>query len=355
MVSPTGLAEVSVVITTHDAGDALQTTLESLLEAGPFASVHVVDSGSQDGSVAAAERRFPQVRVTRLGSNLGPCATRNLGLREAETPYVLLLDDDMTLAPDAPERLLAALQEDSRRAMVGPRILHAEEGAGLQYEGGFWHYAGLTHMRGQDGRAPDDEMRSVDVLTSGCVLVRREAVLDAGGFDESLFFLMEDVELCLRLRWLGWSLVTVPTATATNRGASEGISLDRDGHSERRLRLHARNRILIVLGLYDLRSLLLLWPGILLLDAAWLVFSCLAGHPLAFVRGKIEILPRLPAVLRKRRAFLGRKVLSDREVLAAPPLTLTPAARRRPLTCTLTRFLDLALRQLLSLVRGVLP
>ena len=136
---------------------------------------------------------------------------------------------------------------------------------------------------------------------------------------------------------------------------SAGLSLGEGRYPEMRLRLHSRNRCLIVLGLYDWTTLIVLGPALLLMDLAWLAFSLLAGRPDAWLRGKAGVLKALPSTLAKRRAFAGRKVLRDRHVLGAPPLTFTGAARRQPLTLALGRILDGVLRYLWHCSRGLLP
>jgi len=347
------LSDVTVVVTSHDAGDTLVETVRPVRDAGNVASIHVVDSGSTDGSVDALERAFTDIRVTRLGENRGPCATRNLGLEEATTEFVLFIDDDMRLEEGCIESLRTALRSDPAIAMAGPRIL-ADGDGGVQYEGGRWHFAGLTHMRMPAADQTEEGVVDVDVLTSGCLLVRRDPVAMAEGFDESLFFLMEDVDLSLRLRYLGHRLVAVPGARAWNTGGSEGLSLRGAAYPRQRMRLHSRNRFLLVLGLYDFWTLLVLLPGLILMDLAWLAFSVLGGHPGAFIRGKVEVLIALPSIRKKRRRIVGRKVVRDAQLCGAPPLTLTATARAQPLVSGLSHALDGMLRILWNLSRGLL-
>lgn len=347
-------SDITAVVSCHDPGPAIEVLVEALLDGGQCRRVHLVDSGSSDGAVEAAKARWPEIEVTLLGENRGPCATRNRGMAAAETPLVLLLDDDMRWAPDCVPRLQAELDADPGCVMAGPRI-HAEgDGDVVQYEGGMWHYAGLTHMRGQMGETLAEVPTEVDVLTSGCLLLRRDAVVDAGGFDEDLFYLMEDAELSLRLRYLGYRLVVVPAARAWNRGASAGLSLEDSGHPAERVRLHARNRCLLLLGLYDGWTLCVLAPGILLLDAAWAGFALLGGRGGAFLRGRLEALRLLGSLRRKRRSFIPRKLVRDRELCGAPPLSLTPVARGRGSARLGYRVLDGTLRMLWIILRGAL-
>lgn len=348
------LADVTLVVSTHDAGPGLPGTVAALEEQGDFGAVLVVDSGSADGSVEELQRRRPELGVRRLEGNPGPCATRNLGLQEAQTPLVLLVDHDMVLGEACVRRLRRTLLEDPGCVLCGPRILHAEGPDRVQYEGGLWHYAGLPHMPGAERPPGPAGVREVDVVTAGCVLARRQPVLAAGGFDEAFFFLMEDADLSLRLRYRGHRLVVDSAALAWNAGGSEELSFGDGAYPGRRLRLHARNRCLLVLGLYDAWTLLVLWPPLLLMDAAWLGFALLARRPGAFLRGRLEVLRLLPAVLRRRRSMAGCKLVKDREILGAPSLTFTESALRRPLARPLGAALDGVLRLLHVVLRRFL-
>ena len=347
--------DVTAVITAHNAGPILLERVRRLAEHSSFAELWIIDSGSADGCVEAVAAAIPGVRTERFEDNVGPCVTRNRGLDVARTPFVLWLDDDTGLDAESIEALRRALLEDEGCAMVGPSLRYEDRPDVVQYEGGVCHFAGLPHMIGHDQPAEGGPPREVDVLTSGCLLVRREPIRTVGGFDATLFFLMEDVELSLRLRIAGWRLRVVPAAVAVNEGGSEGLSLRTSEYPERRIYLHARNRWLVVLGLWERTSLFVLWPALLLFELAWLVFAVLSGHPLAYLRGKFALLGMLPHVRRVRRRVADSRVVRDRELLGAPPLTFTASALAQPLARRCARVLDAMLRVYFHVAKVMLP
>ncbi len=348
-------SDVTVVITTHDSGPELTERLGRLLDACSFAAVWLIDSGSSDGAAEAAAAAHPGVSVERFEENVGPCVTRNRGLDLATTPLVLLLDDDTEIDAASLGMIQDALLTSPEVVMAGPSLRFADRREVVQYEGGLCHFAGLPHMLHHEEPSPGGPPREVDVLTSGCLLVRREPLREAGGFDPHLFFLMEDVELSLRLRIGGARLLVVPEAIAVNAGGSEGVSLTTVSYPGKRIFLHARNRSLMVFSLWEWWSLLLLWPALLLFEVAWLLFSVLAGHPLAFLQGKFAVLAHLPRVWKTRCRVRASRRVRDRELLGAPPLTFTRAALRQPLAKRLARTLDLMLQVYFRAARGLMP
>lgn len=317
---------ITAVVTAHDPGPFLDEVLRGLVGDSRLDEILVVDSGSTDGSVDEVAARHPGVRLIRLGHNLGPCATRNRGLFEARTPLVLFLDDDMVLAPDALDHLIAALEKAPEVAMVGPSIADARAPERVLYEGGVQHFGGQPHLLNH-GRAwrPAPPHR-VDVLTAGCLLGRKEALEAAGGFDPTFFFLMEDVEFSVRLRLLGHELAVVPRARAWNGGHSEGLSLGRGRYPARRVYLHARNRWLLLLGTTRGATLLLLFWPLVFLEGAWFLFAGAKGELGAYLRGKRAFFANWRAVLAARRRLGRRRKIRDGAVLGCPSLTFTKDA-----------------------------
>jgi GT2 family glycosyltransferase len=345
---------VTAVITSHNAKATLAQCVESLRAAGPIAEVLLFDSGSTDGCADDLKARYPEVVVEALRENVGPCVTRNLGLRKARSPRVLFLDDDMILEPGVVDRLARALDENPRAVLAGPTVVSSRQADVIQYAGGRAHFAGLPHLLrlgDRPDRAPAPE--AVDVLTAGCLLADRQRVLDAGGFDEDYFYLAEDVDLSLRLRQKGWDLVLVPAAVVQNVGGSEGVSLRDDAYPARRVELHSRNRWILIAKLYDPWTIFILLPALAVYEAAWLAFAVVSGHWSSYLRGKWRAGGVLLRSLRGKRGA-QRKRVPDRELLGAPPMTFTRAALAQPMAGRGATFLDGWLRLWWVVLRGAL-
>jgi GT2 family glycosyltransferase len=345
---------VTAVVTSHNARATLLRCLESLRAAGPIAEILVIDSGSTDGCLDALNGRHQDVVVERIATNVGPCVTRNIGLRRASSPRVLFVDDDMILEPGIVEELSRALDENPRAALAGPTVVFAGQADVIQYAGGRAHFAGLPHLL-RLGERPERYAgtRRVDVLTAGCLLADRDLLLSVGGFDEDYFYLAEDVDLSLRLRQAGYELLLVPSAVVQNVGGTCGVSLKDEAYPSRRVELHSRNRWLLIAKLYDPWTIFILLPGLAVYETAWIVFALCTGHLPAYLRGKWRASTVLLKSFRRKRDH-ARKQISDRELLGAPPMTFTKTALAQPFAARGSTILDGWLRMWWVILRGAL-
>lgn len=343
------LGPVSVVVVNWNGERYLDACLRSVFAlAGGVAEVLVVDNASTDGSLALLRERHPAVRVLRLERNGGPAPARNAGMRAAANRWVLALDNDTVLAPDALDKLAAAAVSAPGIAIAQPRsVFHAEPGR-VHYDGGGFHYAGLISLRNfyrplaeAEGRGTVD----VDCAVAVALLLDRDQVLAAGGYDEDYFILFEDLDLSYRLRALGLRIVSVEDAIVLHLGGTPGISF-REGPSYpgSRVFYHSRNRWLFLAKDYRVRTILAALPGLLLYEVFWFGFSLLAGGAGEWLRGKRRFLALLPGAREKRRAFQSSRRIPDRDLLVGGPLTVTPAVGGSAWKRAVLAALDLAMR-----------
>jgi GT2 family glycosyltransferase len=359
----TGPGPVTVCVTNYNGAAFLDDCLSALAALrGELAEVIVVDNASTDDSVArirrAAAASARPLRLVELPRNDGPCPARNEGLRLARTPWVLQLDSDVLVQPDTLERLLPELAHE-RVVAVQPRAVLASDPGVIHYDGGRMHYVGMMCLDRLMGRAEGApaEPGDVDAVISMALLLDREAVLEAGGYDPAFFILFEDHDLSYRLRARGLRLRRVPRAVVLHREGTAGISF-RPGapsYPARRAFLHARNRGYLVLKNYSWPALLLTWPGRCLYALAYLLFAARRGLLGSYLRGRWELLLLVPRALGQRRLLRGRRVLGDGALLVADDLTISPVVVRSRLEARAEKAFNVALRACWRAVRWMLP
>jgi GT2 family glycosyltransferase len=318
---------VSAVVVNFNGGARLLSCLEALLsQSHALSEILVVDNGSTDGTLRQVRGRFPCVRVIQLDENVGLPAARNIGLREASHPLVLILDHDLYPETDCLELLVSALEE--REALVAcPRIMLP--GGLVQADGAEPHFVGTLRLRNgyrpleQAGSPPGD----VAGCLGGCMLVDRDTVLSIGGFEESYFFYFEDLEFSLRARSRGLRIACEPAAVAHHDPGqgTPGLAFRGTGaYPRRRAYLTLRNRITTILLHYEIKSLLILAPVLSLYEFSSLLLVLRRGWHREWIRAWMWQFHNRKSIRRRRLEIQRLRLLRDRDLLEGGPLPLAP-------------------------------
>lgn len=356
MSDRTTLGPISAVVCNYNGVEHLPPCLSALrMQTRKLDELLVVDNASTDASRELVQRDFREAQVIALERNDGPCPARNLGLERARNRWVLLVDNDAVLTPDALAKLERALLERPDAVLAQPRSVFAHDPSRVHYDGGALHYVGLFSLRNfftPLGEARGSGVIEVDGAVSVALLVDRDAVLAAGAFDPAFFILFEDLDLSLRLRARGHTLLSVEDALVHHRGGTAGISFrGKVDYPRRRAFLHSRNRWLYVAKNYTARTLFFIAPALCLYEVVWAAFTLRAGTFTAYLAGKWAFARSLPSTLRARRANLHARVLRDRDLLVGGPLTIAPQLQQSGVAKRLLGGLDTLLAAWWKLVR----
>ena len=182
-------------------------------------SVVVVDNGSTDGSVRFVEEHYPEVQVLALDRNRGFAYAVNAGIMASTAPFVMLLNNDTAAAPDCLAYLMEGIRQSDSIFSVGARIVQMQEPRRIDTTGDFYSLPGYAFCRGQG--LTDYPRTSGEVFTNcGCAVLYRRELLDRTGlFDPRFFAYLEDVDLGMRARRLGYRNLYVPEAIVRHVGS----------------------------------------------------------------------------------------------------------------------------------------
>jgi len=229
---------LSIIIVSYNTREMTLRCLRALYECVPDrnAEVWVVDNASSDQSVEAIRASFPQVKLLVNARNVGFGAANNQAMAQAQGQFFLLLNSDAFLETDTLTLLVEYLCQNPRVAVVGPR-LHNEDGS-LQVScfrfpsparawlENLWISTALAHnhVLGDYRRWAHDTVRKVDFVIGACMLIRRSAYEEVGGFDEAFFMYGEETDWQRRMQSAGWEVVFVPQARVLHLGGASGAS-----------------------------------------------------------------------------------------------------------------------------------
>ncbi|MCK0174589.1 MULTISPECIES: glycosyltransferase family 2 protein [Mycobacteriaceae] len=237
--------ELVVVTVTYSPGGHLDRFLASLAHATDRpVTVVMADNGSTDGAPEEALERYPNTRLVRTGGNLGygsavnravASVERNLEGVAVDPEFIVVANPDVQWGPNSIDALLEAAGRWPQAGALGPLVRDPDgavypsarhlpslvRGGMHAVVGPFWKTNPWTTAYRQDREDPSE--RPVGWLSGSCLLLRRAAFDQIGGFDERYFMYMEDVDLGDRLGAAGWLNVYVPSAEILHlKGHSTG-------------------------------------------------------------------------------------------------------------------------------------
>jgi len=229
------MARVDVVVVSFNSRETLRDCVRPLCDDEEIAVI-VVDNASTDGS-ADVIADLPAL-VVRRTVNAGFAAGCNDGWRAGTAPYVLLLNPDARIGPDAVRALARLLDENPGTGAVAPRIMTAEGSLDFSQRRharrrSTFARALFLHRLFPSSAWVDDVVRDetryrapgdAEWLSGACILARRSALEEVGGLDERFFMYCEDDDLCRRLWNAGFAVRFDPAVTCIHAG---GVSAPR--------------------------------------------------------------------------------------------------------------------------------
>jgi GT2 family glycosyltransferase len=223
-MEPRPSPRVAVVVVNWNGGDVLTRCLDAL--AGQVVSparILVVDNASTDGSADRLEERHRRVEVLRLAGNVGFAAANNLAVRAVDDcDWVALLNPDAFPEPGWLEALLRAAADEPEFEFFASRLLQAGSPDTLDGAGDALHANGLAWRRDHGAPAAGTALAREETFSAcgAAALYRRDAFLEARGFDERFFCYFEDTDLAFRLRLAGHRCLYVPDAVVHHVGSA---------------------------------------------------------------------------------------------------------------------------------------
>jgi GT2 family glycosyltransferase len=228
--------DMAIVLVCWNNKKYLEPCLLSLHKDGLKSSyeIVVVDNGSTDGSQEMLREQFPQVQIIQNDRNVGLGKASNQGIQATKSRYVLLLNNDTLVSGPALDAMVEYLHDHPEAGGVGPRILN-EDGTVQSCYNNFsslWEEFLIATQLGEwlwpgyPANITESKTRSVDWLSSACVMVRRATLEQVGLLDEAYFIYGDEADLQYRFKKAGWQIVYLPHSEIIHFG---GRSMNRWG------------------------------------------------------------------------------------------------------------------------------
>lgn len=259
----TPLPDVTVIIVTRNTCALTCAAVQSVFASadGLAKAVVVVDNGSTDGTAAVVRERFPTVRYLFSEVNLGFAGANNRGALGTAGEFILLLNSDARLEPDALGQAVAWMRAHPDCGIGGAHLLNPD-GSPQNAIANFPTLA--TELLNKSllrrlfpRRYPGKEQHftepvAVETVIGAFMLIRRTVWEALGGFDERYFFFFEETDFCLGVRRAGWRILHLPQVRVWHEqgGSAKRVSAAaRIEYWRSRYRYFRKNHPALTLGL----------------------------------------------------------------------------------------------------------
>ncbi len=301
---------LAIVILNWNGLELLKTYLPSIVSNSSNYTIYVADNASTDGSVAWLKKHYKEVRVIQNSINLGFAGGYNKALQGLKEDVLCLLNSDVAVTPGWCDPIINAFKSDESLGAAMPKILDINHKGQFEYagaSGGYLDQLGYPYCRGRIfntlelDRGQYDNAVTVDWASGAALFIKRTIFEQCKGFDVDYFAHQEEIDLCWRLRRLGFTIQVIPLSVVYHLGGGTLSNL-----SPKKTFLNFRNSLLTIVK-NDNRSF---YGAILLirmvldgLAAIQFLFQGRFSHFTAIFKAHISFYNYLGRFLEKRKAF----------------------------------------------------
>ena len=235
--------DVSISIVAYQSRELLRECLHSIQSnvRDLHLEIIVVDNGSDDGTVEMLSRHYPDVRLIRNDRNAGFARPNNQAIQASHGKYILLLNPDTIVLPQALEQLVEFADAHPQIGIVGPKVLNRDGTMQLQCRRSFatpWdlfcYFSRLSKLfpksrlfaRYLVTYRDENEIHPVDAISGSCMLIRRAMIEQIGLLDEQFFAYQEDTDYSFRAHQAGWEVYYYPRAQIVHHASRGGSRVD---------------------------------------------------------------------------------------------------------------------------------
>jgi GT2 family glycosyltransferase len=279
----------------------------------------VVDNGSIDGSdklIGDELGKLGRGRIVKVEKNLGSTRGNNLGFELAchDAKYVAFLNNDIEVEPDWLDKIIDVLEADERIAAAQPAILQLSNRNRVDSLGGMIDRLGWTYDLFSNSIYPNNLERPFEVFwaKAAAIVVRSDIFRKVGGFDEDYFIYYDEVDLCWRIRLLGYKVVTVPTARIYHLGGGT-----MGGANFRSIYMSRKNHLAMLLKNYSFLNAIFYSILLVLIYVSAIVKESFRGRKivsLAVLAALVWNIRNLRKTLRKRAHIQSIRKIPDKQI-----------------------------------------
>tara|TARA_Y100001936_G_scaffold202941_1_gene205745 strand:+ start:2377 stop:3417 length:1041 start_codon:yes stop_codon:yes gene_type:complete len=302
---------VSIIILNYNAGDLLLNCVDSLKKSTyTNLEILIVDNISSDGSQKKCKEKFPDIKLIQNNENLGYCGGNNVGIKEANGKFIVILNPDTIIEPNCIDELILAYDKFGD-ALYQPKILSLNEKDVVQSTGNMLHVFGFGFARDKGNKVTDKEesIEKIGYASGTCLFTSREVFDKIGLLDEFLFLYHDDLDLGWRAAQVGINSYYVPKSKIFH---VESYSLK---WSSKKFYWLERNRKYCLLTHYSKKTYGEMRFSLILVDLFVWAFYISKGFLGVKIKAELDIMKNKKFIEKKYRELENKKTVSDTELI----------------------------------------
>ena len=306
---------VSIIILNYNAGNLLLNCVDSVFKSTyPNFEVLVVDNISTDNSHIVCKKKFEKIHLIENKENLGYCEGNNVGIRNANGEFVVILNPDTIVEPNWLNHLMSAYNEFGE-GLYQPKFFSLNEKHVLQSTGNMLHIFGFGFAKDK-GKIDDEKMESVEKINyaSGTCLFTSKIVLDKIGLlDPFLFLYHDDLDLGWRAAHIGINSFYVPKSIIYH---AESYSIK---WSSKKFYWLERNRKYCLLTHYSKETYAKMRLSLFLVDLCVWLFYLSKGFLGAKIKAELDIFRNRKTIKIRHNELEKMKIVLDKDLIEKFP------------------------------------
>ena len=306
---------VSVIVLNYNAGELLLNCIESIKKSAyKNLEIIVVDNISTDKSQETCKEKYPDIKLIQNDENLGYCEGNNVGIRNANGEFIVILNPDTVVEPNWLNHLMSAYN-DFGEGLYQPKFFSLNEKLVLQGTGNMLHIFGFGFARDK-GKINEEKIESVEKIgyASGTCLFTSKIVLDKIGLLDSFLFLYhDDLDMGWRAAHVGIRSFYVPKSIVYH---AESYSIK---WSSKKFYWLERNRKYCLLTHYSKETYAKMHSSLFLVDLCVWLFYLSKGFLGAKIKAELDIFRNRKSIKIRYDQLEKIKIVSDKELIKEFP------------------------------------
>jgi len=301
----------SIIILNYNGTDFLKNCIDSILkETNKEIEIIVVDNNSPDNSGKKYSNEYSQCKFILNKKNLGVPEGLNVGIKNSNGEFIVLLNNDLIVTPGWLDGFFSAYEKYGV-ALYQPKFLKMKNINELDGTGNMINLFGFAFARakGKQDLGQYEKTEEVSYASGTCMFIPRKIIDEIGLFDGKFFAYHEEVDFGWRARLFGYKSHYVPSTIIHHFGSAQWK------WSDEKFYLLERNRWFVLLKNYSLKTLIQLFPSLLIIELFMLAFFAKKGMFLKKIQSYGSIIKLYKTIIKDRKNIQKNRKISDEEII----------------------------------------